>query len=156
MATQEPLVLISGQVQRLPSGDDINGAVSNPAITLTNENAGAITVGQPVYSSSAGSADEARANAIGTSRVIGLVQDASIAAAASGVIQYAGKLLSADWTAVIGSTNLVAGTVYFLDPSNPGQLVSTAPDTSGQYLVRVGIALSTTELLIEIDRPVGL
>lgn len=156
MALKKPLAMYGGDVKQLQAGDTVDGAVSNPTFTATNANVGAITIGQPVYISAAGSVDEAQANAIGTAKVEGLVKDASIAAAASGSIQYGGVLDSADWTAVIGSANLTAGSAYFLDPTSPGQLTTTAPTTAGQFAVFVGRALSTTELLIEVARPIGL
>ena len=156
MATRKPLVIISGQVQQLPAGDDISGAVATLTTTLTNSNAGAITIGQVVYVDGAGSCDLAQANASATAKGLGLVADASIASAASGAIQYGGILTSADWTNVIGSTNLTAGAEYFVDPSNAGQLTATAPTTTGQFVTYVGRAISTTALLIEVSRPVGL
>lgn len=155
MATRAPLVLVNGQVQRLPPGDDISGAVATPQTTLSNSNAGAITLGQAVYSDGAGSVDLARANAIATARAIGLVAAASIASAASGAIQYGGVATSADWNAVIGSTSLTPSARYYLDPTTAGHLTATAPDSAGQYVVGIGVALSTTELLIEIERPIG-
>lgn len=155
MAVRKPLVLISGQVQRLPAGDTVEGASATLSFNATNSNAGAITIGQPVYVDGAGSVDLAQANASGTAKVAGLVEAASIASAASGAIKYGGVLSSADWTSVIGSTNLTPGARYYLSAANPGELTATAPDTTGHFVVGVGVALSTTELLVEIERPIG-
>lgn len=155
MATRKPLVLISGQVQRLPDGDDISGASATLSASATNNHASPITQGQAVYVFGAGSVDLAQANALGTAKALGLVQGASIAAAAAGAIQYGGVLSSADWTAVTGATALTPGARYFLSADDPGQLTETAPDASGQYVVGVGLALNATDLLIEIERPIG-
>jgi hypothetical protein len=155
MATRKPLVLVDGAVKRLPSGDTVEGATAQVNFSATNGNGGAITVGQPVYIDGAGSVDLAQANASTTARVAGLVQDASIASAGSGNIQHSGVLTSADWTSVVGSATLTAGSRYYLDAATAGQLTATPPDTTGQFVAAVGLALSTTELLIEIERPIG-
>lgn len=156
MATRKPMVMIDGQLQRLPSGDTVEGASASLVHTLTNSNVSPITIGQPVYTDGAGSVDLAQADAVGTSRVLGLVAEASIASAASGTIKYAGILVNADWTTVTGSATLTPGANYYVDAATAGKLVTTAPDTAGQQLAYVGRAVSTTELAIEIARPIGL
>jgi hypothetical protein len=61
------------------------------------------------------------------------------------------------WDAVTGgSGGLVANTVYYLDAATAGKLTATAPTTAGQYVVEVGMALSTTELLIKTRTPILL
>jgi hypothetical protein len=65
MATRTPLVIISGVVQQLPSGDTIDGGGPDTA-TLTNSNAGSAVIGMPVYSDGAGTFDLAQADAAGT------------------------------------------------------------------------------------------
>jgi hypothetical protein len=151
MAVQKPLVIINGQVQQIPSGDTLSAASSEvDVVSMTNANAGAITVGMPVYVSAAGSVNKASAGAAGTRQVLGLVKDASIAAAGSGFIQTDGILASADWTAVVGTTTLTAGSVYYLS-ATAGQLTTTAPTGSGNYVCKVGVAISTTELEITTD-----
>lgn len=152
MAIRKPLVIISGQVQQLPAGDTLDASVSEvDVIAATNSNIAAITRGQPVYVDGAGSVDLAAANASGTRQVLGLVLDASIASAASGNIQTDGVINLADWTSVVGAASLTAGSIYYLS-ATAGQLTSTAPTTAGQYVCRVGLALSTTEMEIDTDR----
>jgi hypothetical protein len=152
MAVQKPLVIIGGQIQQIPSGDTLSAASSEvDVIAMTNANAGAITIGQPVYVSSAGSVNLAAAGAAGTRNVLGLVKDASIAAASSGFVQTDGIISSANWTVVVGSETLTAGSVYYLS-ATAGQLTTTAPTGSGSYVCKVGIAISTTELEIDTDR----
>lgn len=152
MAVQKPLVIIGGQIQQIPSGDTLSAASSEvDVIAMTNANAGAITIGMPVYVSAAGSVNKAAAGAAGTRQVLGLVKDASIAAAGSGFIQTDGILSSADWTAVTGGTTLTAGSLYFLS-ATAGQLTTTAPSGAGSYVVKVGIAISTTEMEITIEQ----
>lgn len=156
MAVRKPMVMVDGQLQRLAAGDTVEGASAALDYTATNANAGAITLGMAVYTSAAGAVDLAQADSIGTARVLGLVSAASIAAGASGKVQYAGILASADWTAVTGSATLAAGQNYYLSAATAGQLTSTAPDATGQQLAYVGRAISTTELALEIARPIGL
>ena len=160
MAQRKPLVMVNGQVQQLQSGDTLDAVTTEvDLVSRTNNNAGSIVIGAPVYPDGNGTVDEAQANASGTVQVLGLVQDTSIAAAASGYIITDGILTATtgQWDAVAGTTGgLTAGTVYYLDPSTAGMITATAPTTVGQYVVRLGVALSTTELEISIQQPVLL
>lgn len=152
MAVQKPLVIINGQVQQIPSGDTLSAAASEvDVVSKLNDNAGAITVGMPVYVKANGAVDKAAATAAGTCKVLGLVQAASISAAASGFIQTDGILASSDWTAVVGGTTLTAGAKYFLSET-AGLLTLTAPTASGSFVMCVGVAISTTEMEIDTDR----
>ena len=157
MATKKPLVIgANGTMEQLQPGDIIDVGAAKQVFTATNSNAGAITVGQVVYVDGAGSVDLAQANATATSNVIGLVNDSSIASTSAGVIMTDGVIVSADWTAVTGVATLTAGSTYFLDPATAGGLTVTPTTTSGNSLVRVGVALSTTEMEITIDQPIKL
>jgi hypothetical protein len=152
MAIQKPLVIVGGQIQQIPSGDTLSAASSEvDVVAMTNANASAITVGMAVYVSAAGSVNLANAAAAGTRQVLGLVKDASIAAASSGFIQTDGIISSASWEDVIGTVNLTAGSIYYLS-TTAGQLTTTAPSGSGQYVCKVGMAISATELEIDTDR----
>lgn len=152
MAIQKPLVIVNGQIQQIASGDTLSAAASEvDVVSKLNDNAGAITVGMPVYVKSTGAVDKAAATASGTCRVLGLVKDASISAAGSGFIQTDGVLSSVDWTDVTGSATLTAGAVYYLSET-AGLLTTTAPTASGSYVMKVGMAISTTEFEIDTDR----
>lgn len=151
MAIRKPLVVIDGQMQECPADDTLATASSEvDVVAKTNGNAGAITIGMPVYVKSDGNVDKASAAASGTKRVLGLVATASIAAATSGNIQTDGVLVSADWTAVAGSATLTPGADYFLS-ATAGQITATAPSASGQYVCRVGLAIAADTLEISID-----
>lgn len=160
MALRKPLVIISGQVQQLSSGDTLDASAAEvDVVVLTNGNASAIVIGSPVYSDAAGSVDLAQADASGTVEVLGFVKDTSISASASGSIQTDGILAAttAQWDIVTGDTGgLDAGAVYYLDPTTAGKLTATAPTTTSQYVVRVGKAISTTEMEISIEAPILL
>ncbi|MBV8970917.1 MAG: hypothetical protein JO290_01360 [Sphingomonadaceae bacterium] len=162
MALKTPLVLGSdGLVQQLQSGDTISSAVAAQTVRqVTNaESSAAITIGMPVYATAADAVKRAQANAKATSQLAGLVFDVSIAAAATGNICSAGILVAttAQWDAVAGTTGgLTFGTRYFLDPANPGKITSAVPTTAGQTNTAVGIALSTTELELQLQPPILL
>lgn len=158
MAVRKPLVLNGGQIEQLQPGDTLDATVSEvDLITLTNGGGGAAVICSAAYVSAAGTFQPARANASGTTRVIGLVKSTSVAAAASGSIQTDGVFTATttQWDGVTGgSGGLTAGAVYYLSEATAGNLTATAP-TSG-FNLPVGIALSTTELEISIGEPIKL
>lgn len=151
MTARKPLVWNNG-VEQLQAGDSLLATVTEvDVVTLTNANAGAAVIGEPVYISAAGSFDKARANASGTTKAIGLVLTASIASGVSGTIQKDGTFTATagQWDTVTGGTGgLTAGSIYYLSEATAGRLTTTAP-TSG-YILPIGIALSTTDFEISI------
>lgn len=156
MAIKKPLVLTNGQIEQLQAGDTLENVNLK---TRTNSNASSIVIGQPVYSDSGSSVDLAQADSQTTIRIAGLVADTSIASAATGSILVDGVLTATtgEWDAVTGQTGgLTVGSNYFLDAATAGQLTTTAPSTTGEFVVRVGHALSTTELEIEVQQPIKL
>jgi len=48
------------------------------------------------------------------------------------------------------------GDLFFLSPTQSGQIVKTPPSTAGQYVTPIGEALATNELIIRIKRPIQL
>jgi hypothetical protein len=135
------------------------GGGGGTTFTATNANAGTIVIGTPVYVSAAGSVDEAVADAAATKDVVGLVVDTSIASSATGDIQTGGLLTATtgEWDAVTGDAGgLTAGTQYFVDPDTAGMLSDVAPGPAGDFVCAVGIALSTTEMIIAIHQTVKL
>lgn len=159
MASRIPLVLVNGQISQLPTGDTLNASANEvDVVSMTNANVGAIVIGTPVYVSAAGSVDKAQATASNSSKVLGLVRSASIAAAGTGFIQTDGIIsaTTGEWDDVAGTTGgLSAGTDYFLS-ATAGLLTATAPSAVGQYVTYIGRALSTTDLEISLDRPIAL
>jgi hypothetical protein len=160
MASRKPLVIVDGQIQQLQSSDVLDASVNEvDIVTKQNDNVGSIVIAQAVYTKSNGNVDLAQSDAGATVEVLGLVRDSSIAAAASGAIQTDGVLsaTTGQWDTVTGETGgLTAGAVYYLDPSTPGNLTQTAPSTVGQFVVRVGRAISTTEMEISVSQPILL
>ena len=151
MAIRKPLVVVSGQVQQLQAGDSIASPIT---ISQTNDEAGALVIGNIVYSDVADGVKKAQANAAATQKPLGFVTDVTVATGQPVNIQTSDILTAttAQWDAVAGTTGgLAANTDYYLDPATPGKITATPTSTVGQYLRRVGYAFSTTELDIRID-----
>lgn len=121
---------------------------------------GDISVGQPVYVVSSNTVATANANP-GTPIPNYLVTQAfglcSVAGTDGGdvTILTEGSINSANWTEVIGTANLTAGALYFLD-TTAGKLTTTAPSTDNCVVTRVGRALTTHIMDIEIGEVVYL
>lgn len=160
MATRKPLVIVDGRIRQLAAGDTLDATVAEvDVVQRENANVAAIVIGTPVYVSASGEVDKAQANALATVEVLGLVRDASIAAAASGSIQTDGVLVATtgQWDVITGQTGgLTVGAVYYLDPATAGRLTATAPTAVGEFVARVGKAMSETELEITIAQPIEL
>ncbi len=127
-------------------------------LTLTNGEASAFIVGNVVYSSAAGTVKKAKADALATSEVVGLSLTAT-AAAGSATIQTGETvtLTTGQWDALAGTTGgLGFGVVYYLSAATAGLLTATAPSTTGQQWVQVGIGLSTTQMKIQVLGPIGV
>jgi hypothetical protein len=160
MALRKPLVINSGQIEQIQAGDTLDAVVAEvDVVSLTNNNASPIVIGSPVYTDGDSTVDLAQADASGTMEVLGLVAEASIAAAASGVIQTDGVLAATtgQWDTVAGTTGgLTAGAIYYLSSTTAGELTETAPTTTSEFVARVGKAISTTEMEITIGQPIKL
>jgi len=160
MAARKPLVINGGQIEQLQAGDTLDASVTEvDVVSKTNDNASPIVIGNVVYNKTDGDVDLARANAQGTVQVLGLVRDASIAAAAAGNIQTDGILTATtgEWDAVTGgSGGLSPGVPYYVSAATAGLITSTAPSSAGQYVVRIGLASSATSLDISVEPPIKL
>lgn len=126
---------------------------------FTNDNAGTMAPGEPVYLKSDGDIDKARANSITTARVLGLTTE-QILTTADGEVQFRGilALTTGQWDTVTGEAGgLTPGATYYLDPATAGRMTQTPPSTTGQEVARCGVALSTTQMDIDPVRdPIGL
>lgn len=145
MATIKPLHIdpTTGLPTEMAAGDSIAGASQVTQFSAANGESGAITKSMLVYVSASATVKKAKADASATAMAIGFVADTSIAAAATGLIQTDGVL--------DGFTSLTPGATYFADAATAGAITATAPTASGSHVVKVGKALSATELLIDID-----
>ena len=156
MSVKKPLVISNGRIEQLQAGDriDMGNTVSKNSI-----NAGTVVVGQPMYVVGA-DANVAHGGAITKIKVAGLVmEDAApqtqVSIMAVGIM----TATAAQWEAVTGNpAGLVTGKSYYLvaDAPFPGKLQEMAPSEDGQFVVHVGIALSSTQMKIQIEQPVLL
>jgi hypothetical protein len=124
-----------------------------------NNDVNVMSKGTPVYSSGVGMVSSAVASSGVASLVIGLVSDIFINPGSTGFIQSADILTATifQWNALTGSSvGLIEGSIYYLDPNNPGVITDIPPTATTQYLVEVGIALSATQLAISIQPPILL
>lgn len=160
MALRKPLVMIDGLPQQISSTDTLDATLSEvDQVSMTNGEASALVIGTLTYVSAANTVKKAQANALGTCDVLGMVKDISAAAAASVSNQTDGQISATtdQWDAVTGQTGgLTPGAVYFLSAATAGRMTVTAPTTSGQYVLRIGKALSTTLFDLNIGQPIGL
>lgn len=151
MAVKKPLVLTNGQIEQLQAGD----ILANPS-TLSRTFDATTVAGQAVFASGAGTVNLARADAQSTIRVAGLAAE-DVGTGNTGNLLADGVLTlnTAQWDAVTGQTGgLTPGGNYFLSEATAGALTVNAPSTG--FVVRVGHALSDTELEIEVQQPIKL
>lgn len=119
--------------------DALSASSSRIASTLDNESGSTIAAGMAVYVSGDGEVTAAQANSTTTSNVLGIAS-AAISDSASGLIVTSGPVTLADWTAIIGTTNLTPGSEYFLSAGTAGLLTATAPTSAGNCQAIVGVA----------------
>jgi hypothetical protein len=154
MAVRKPLVLVNGQIERLQPGDRID--VYNSA-SKNNNTGNTLVIGTPVYVNG-GNAIPAQADSQSTVRVAGLVDATTtnnnvLNVVSDGVF----SANTSEWDVVTGQTGgLTEGDDYFLSAANPGELTVNAPDSAGEFVLRVGHALSATEMEIEVGQPIKL
>ncbi len=128
-------------------------------IELENANANTVNICMPVYLDANGKIDLADANTVATSEVFGLVQDTSIATGNIGTIAFEGVVTATtgQWDAVAGTTGgLSPGKIYFLSETAGALVETTPPTTLGSCVVRVGRAVSATQLVLMITPPIKL
>lgn len=131
------------------------GSVTENQYSAENKDAGSLSIGMVVAVHSSGvGVVKARADSLGT-RAVGLSLT-STAPTVAATIQTDGIVDIANWTAATGSATLSANAVYFLDPTTAGMMTTTAPTTTGQHVQRIGTAVSTTKLYLEIEQPILL
>jgi hypothetical protein len=111
-------------------------------VSLTNTTGSTILAGTVVYINSANNIAIADADTLGTSfGTVGVVVS-NILDTATGFVQVSGR------ATVLGT--LIPGNVAYLS-STAGQATTTPPSITGKSLVSLGVALSTTEIDVNIE-----
>lgn len=158
MPPRRPLVLINGVQFRLADTDTLEAASLAMAIELVNQSPNSQPICTPVLMSSTGF-QPARANALATAEAIGLLRSPTTAPNVSGVIITSGLMAAtpAQWQAVTSNpAGLAPGVVYYLSSNGAGRLTPTALDNSGEFLVRMGRAVTNSIMLVNPALPIGL
>ena len=123
----------------------------NPASAVA---AASLQAGQPVYINGiTGQLQLASATNFASRFVAGLVTAATAAGFVANMTR--DMLTLTNWSAVMGSSLLMPGQVYWLS-SVPGMLLPASPQTAGQVSVVVGEAISSTQFLFRPGQPILL
>lgn len=154
-------------LNRRPDADDWNQAVAELValqleldsirfLAAPNAAAAVLAVGQPVYLKANGTGF-ALADANGAAPlydVIGLLAtgDASEGHSDTVKCQRAGTLTltTAQWDSQTGETGGLTPLVEYYLSGTVGKITKTRPSTTGDHVKRVGIALNTTDMLVEV------
>lgn len=121
---------------------------------------GTINKGQPLYVSSSNTVTTANANPgspipnYSVAYSIGLAGD-DATTGQDVTVHCEGSVEQDDWSLVAGTANLTAGALYYLD-STAGLLTTTPLTTNGLVSIKIGRALTTKKIDIEISDPVIL
>jgi hypothetical protein len=162
MPLRKPIVLIGADQYQIPAGDTLNAVALAIGAELVNNSASNQIICTPIcpgIGAGSGGFQPARANAIGTSRVLGLISALQIGPGASGNCLQVGLLTAsiAQWNAITsGNAGLIPGAEYFLSAVLAARLTTIPPDRSGDFVVRIGQALTPTLLFVNPHPPIGL
>ena len=140
-------VLVAGTgitISYAPESITINSTGGGGATVQIISTAGeALALGDAVYISTVdGKTYLGQADTANGSEVIGFCDGAAVLDDAI-AINPVGPFTNATWT-------LTVGTRYYLSPTTPGEITSTAPSTPGQYIVPMGTASDVTKLSISV------
>lgn len=101
---------------------------------------GTVTAGDVVYPSGNNQVSRARANAEATAKVAGIAVDSGVA----------GGTIDFQFVGIVeGFSGLTAGNFYYLSAVTAGAIVSPPDAVVGQFIVPVGLAMSSTALLLQ-------
>ena len=127
----------------------LGGAGVTLTVTQAAHGFVAANVGAPLYLN-LGVYTLAKADAASTAEVVGVI-DAIIDTNTFGLKEAGSVTVN---TAVSGGGALVAGTVYFLSAATAGQITATEPTTVGYVSKPLGVANSTTTMILTQSRGV--
>ena len=118
---------------------------------------GAVLAGQALYIKATGDAALADSNVTIIEAGVAGLAIMSGGGSPSGTVYYRtdGHLSLDDWTSATGSSDLVPGANYYLS-STAGVMTTTAPIAGGEFVVKVGRAVTVRILAIELGEEIGL
>jgi hypothetical protein len=135
------------------------GGANYSSITLNNGSGATTVICTPVYSNATGTYAVANAGGSTTKNIVGFLQSTSVTNGTPGTIITNGLMTAttAQWDAINSgeSGGLTPGATYFLSAAG-GYITTVAPTVVGQWVVKVGTALSSTQLQVNLLLPVGL
>ena len=115
----------------------VGGVGGAATINLAGSDAG-VVVGSPVYIDASGDAQIIDAGDDSKVEFVGIALDAGGGAVR---VQVSGEVS-------IPSASFTVGGQVFVDADIPGELIQTAPSTAGKWIVPVGIATSSTKMVV--------
>jgi hypothetical protein len=125
----------------------------NPVAGTTDDHPDGFPAGSPVVqSSSAGQVVPGIADSANTASVVGVASIPGVAGEHV-LTQFCGPLTltTAQWDQVTGgSGGLTPRARYYLSAGTEGRITTTAPSSGGTFRTQVGVALSTTDLMVQI------
>lgn len=132
------------------------GGTSRPVVVTGST---AFPKGTPVRPNgiTAGVVTTSEANGLSSAATIGLLTSAVDASNRDSSAQYAGivEMTTAEWDAVTGDTGgLALGVLYYVSSTVTGKISSTRTGVSNRCITLLGIALSPTELQLQICGPI--
>jgi hypothetical protein len=150
---------INGSVSyKFPAAQGLNGQTiindgsgnlswgSSGSILMTAGELVASANPEAVFIKSDGKVWKAQADAIANAQCIGMAET-SIAAEAQGLVSLPGQVIEG----VLSGAS--PGAVYYLSESTAGALTTTAPSGSGEVVLRMGVAKSADDFLLQIGEP---
>lgn len=143
--TGDPIRLASGSTEdpEEPFEFQMTGAALGLAVVATSD---VPSMGIPNVISVVARANAA---ALVTANSIGIVVGVPAGSTSPTLVQITGvvELPAEIWT-IVADGDLITGSPYYLSTTTPGHLVATKPTADGTYAAQVGVALSTTRLLL--------
>ena len=116
----------------------------------------ALPPGAAVFVTSTGTLEAAEGVSGGAALVLGLLGETA-QPGNRGLVMFLGylSLPESTWNGIVtggAPTGLTPGARYYVSPTNPGQITSTAPTSGAQRVYQVGVALSANTMIV---RPTG-
>ena len=140
---------------RMLHGVAVSGGQHNSAYEIIVD--GIVLGGQVIYIKGTGNAAPALADDASTADAVG-VAIANGGGIMSGTLFYRtyGHVTLDDWTNATGSADLTPGATYYLSATDDGEITPTAPSTDGEFVIKIGTALTARTLNIEIGEGTAL